>query len=172
MAITIVVTAGAANANSYVSIAEVDAHAETTAFFDTWDALATDDDKKPFLVQATRWMDTIRYRGRPASDTQALQHPRWDMYAPSGSMWPSDAIVNALKVATCHLAVWLATKTGDPFAAPETANVKRKKLIDVVGETEYFAPPNSEGDNFLAHTIMPMLAPWGLLGSSGVRLTR
>lgn len=175
MAITIVSTAGAANANSYVEVVDVDAYAEGTAWAAAW-AGKQDDDKKNLVVRAARALDSLPFLGTPATTVQALQFPRLDIYHPMGAAWPSDAIPEPIKTAQKHTAAWLATFAStkpDPFGPAKLANVKRKKLIDVVGETEYFAPPDSEGGVFLEDIIGAMLAPWGLLAPAGsVRLVR
>lgn len=175
MPITIVTTAGAVDANSYSEIAEIDAYAEGTGWASAW-AAKTDDEKKNLAVRAARALDSIPFAGYPTNEDQALQFPRRESYQPSGILWATDAIPAPVKRAHMHTAAWLssfAATAADPFGPAKLANVKRKKLIDVVGETEYFASPDSEGGVFLEDIIVPMLEPWGLTGAGGtVRLVR
>lgn len=71
----IVATAGAANANSYLTIAEGDAIADTMLGTLAWSG-ATDDDKARALITATNGLDTLGWIGTRATTTQALAWPR------------------------------------------------------------------------------------------------
>lgn len=76
MAVTIVATPAAANANSYCTLAEANTYHESHPYSSTWDA-ATDDEKNRALVTATRLLDEqYTWEGEAANDTQALQWPR------------------------------------------------------------------------------------------------
>lgn len=105
---TLITTPGAADANSYGTLAEAEAFFETRLFTDAWDALM-DTQKEGLLIWATRiaesrvvedWQDpnlpsddttrvltdlisddncTIVWRGSPATETQALSWPRTGM---------------------------------------------------------------------------------------------
>jgi hypothetical protein len=84
MAITIVATPGAANANSYLTLAEAQAiidgfvqDADVTAW-----ASATTDQKNRALFSATQRLDRERFLGARATDTQALQWPRTGVRKP------------------------------------------------------------------------------------------
>jgi hypothetical protein len=84
MAITIVATPGAADANSYLTLAEAEAiidglvqDADVTAW-----ASATTDQKNRALFTATQRLDRERYLGARATDTQALQWPRTGVRKP------------------------------------------------------------------------------------------
>lgn len=166
MAVTIDTTVGGASANSYVDRTFVDTHAEGTPWASDWAGLATDAAKDAILVRAARALDGMSFEGYPANDTQARQFPREDAYMPSGAAWVTTAIPAPVQEAQAHLAAWMSSKTGDPFAPSTDRNVKRTKLDDV-NEKEYFGPNDPEGDGFLADVIAPMLRPWGLLGASG-----
>jgi hypothetical protein len=78
MALTLVATAGAANANSYATRAEGDEYHERvlSARVSDWDG-ADDLTKDEALVMATRVLDDMWYwYGRPDTSTQALAWPR------------------------------------------------------------------------------------------------
>lgn len=76
MALVIVTTAGAANANAYASLVDAEAYVLTLPVATDW-ATATDPIKNAALVQATRMLDTLLWNGwRTAPTTQALQWPR------------------------------------------------------------------------------------------------
>ena len=84
MAITIKADAGAADANSYLTLTEAQSlidgmveNADVTA----WDA-ATADAKNRALAAATQRLDRERFLGARATDTQALQWPRTGVRRP------------------------------------------------------------------------------------------
>ena len=84
MAIAIVATPGAADANSYLTLAAAQAiidgfvqDADVTAW-----ASATTDQKNRALFSATQRLDRERFLGARATDTQALQWPRTGVRKP------------------------------------------------------------------------------------------
>jgi len=84
MAVTIDATAGGANANSYLTLADAQAivdgmveDADVTAW-----ASATTDQKNRALYTATQRLDRERFIGARATDTQALQWPRTGVRKP------------------------------------------------------------------------------------------
>lgn len=174
MPITLDPTPGGASANTYSTIVEADAHLESTVWFSDWDALS-DEEKAPYLVRAAREIDAMGHTGYPTSDSQALQYPRYGQEHPSGSFWDSTAIPGPVKRAHAHVAGWLSSKEEgvEPFLHSTDRNVRRRKLVDVIGEVEYFAPLPPEGHTFLEQVIAPMLSQWGLLDApNSVRLVR
>ena len=84
MAITIVATAGAANANSYLTLAAANDLVDGLVEDDdvvAW-ATATDDQKNRALYTATQRIDRERFLGARATDTQSLQWPRTGVRRP------------------------------------------------------------------------------------------
>ena len=84
MAVVIVATPGAADANSYLTLAEAQAiidgmvqDADVTAW-----ATATTDNKNRALYTATQRLDRERFLGARATDTQSLQWPRTGVRKP------------------------------------------------------------------------------------------
>lgn len=77
MAITLVATAGASNANTYCTLAEAETYHESrTDDNGTW-AGAADADKNIALAMATRLLDHLyTWYQWPSNTTQALQWPR------------------------------------------------------------------------------------------------
>ena len=84
MAITIVATAGAANANSYLTLSDtqdlIDGLMEDDDVV-AW-GTATTDQKNRALYSATQRIDRERFLGARATDTQALQWPRTGVRKP------------------------------------------------------------------------------------------
>ena len=86
MAITIVATAGAANANSYITLSDAnDIVAGLVPDDDVvaWEAGSTSDDyRNRALYTACQRIDRERFLGARATDTQALQWPRTGVRKP------------------------------------------------------------------------------------------
>jgi hypothetical protein len=98
----IVATAGASNANSYLSEAGANAIAETMLGTLAW-GTATSDNKARALITATNGLETLKYIGSRATTTQALSWPRTD--AACGDKAPADdAIPREIELATFDLA--------------------------------------------------------------------
>ncbi len=126
MALTLVATAGAADANSYLTEEEADSIFEARLHTSLWDD-ADDEDKPKALAMATKVLDRMLmpgeeyvqngdspyYRVRPtwtgmvATTTQALAWPRAGMYDANGNAIAEDVIPGDLKEATAELALQL-----------------------------------------------------------------
>lgn len=128
-----------ANANSFVSIADVVAHADlvgNTAF-----ALATSAAQEQAIYRAMRWIKSLesRMKGCRVNEAQALSWPRYDVYA-YGRIINSNIIPIELKEAVMEAAL-LEQATPDALQPSLEGNIKRlRKKLDGVGEkeTEYF----------------------------------
>lgn len=102
MPASIVATAGASNANSYLTIAAADTLAESVIGTLAW-ATATTDNKTRALITATRGLDTLAYIGSRTTTTQALAWPRTDASCGDKTI-ASDTIPHEIKQATFDLA--------------------------------------------------------------------
>lgn len=73
----VITTIGAANTNSYASLEEHNSYLEARDGFDLtkWNAL-TDAQKSLRIVFGAKIIDSLRYRGTPATLAQAMQFPR------------------------------------------------------------------------------------------------
>jgi hypothetical protein len=122
VALVINATPGAADANSYLTLAEATAYFESRAPLPAWDNAPS---QEALLVMATRVMDMAlsgskilvdddhyrimpKWAGAPATETQALAWPRIGMLNRNGFAIPSDSIPNDLKAAVAELAGQLA----------------------------------------------------------------
>lgn len=109
MAITIIATPKAANANSYATEAEADAYWEAHAGNTDWTNAGVEA-KKAALVQATTMIDQLQFVGRRADVDQALAWPRWSVVDPDG-YWVADTAIPAfVRKACCELAGRLLTE--------------------------------------------------------------
>jgi hypothetical protein len=106
---TLVATAGASNANSYISIATADSIANGMVGTLAW-TTATTDDKTRALITATNGLETLAWIGTRTFDTQALSWPRSGVNC--GDKAPADdTIPREIELATFDLANALL---GDP----------------------------------------------------------
>lgn len=105
MALTVVTTPGASNANSYASVVEGDAYHDGHAHAADWTG-ATTAQKGAALVMATRLLDVMWcWENWPSATTQALQWPRQGMLDVLGlSIIASTVIPQRLKDATAEYA--------------------------------------------------------------------
>lgn len=178
MAITIIATPGASDANSYLTVAEGDTFAEERLGTLTWSS-SSDEDKKKALVQATRYMDTLEYIGEKATTTQALLWPRDD--AKCGDKDYADTVIpTEVQEATFDLAEGLLNNpglisgqgvtastatTGELVAGVPNADLKRLKL-DVM-ELEWKNAVNSSRFAATPLSVMPhLLSTLGCLTTS------
>lgn len=130
MAVVIVATPGAANANSFETLAEALAYFETRFGVPGWDVeWELVDNQSAMLVMATRTIVSLfsprralvrdkdmgpyyrtfpTWTGSPASATQALPWPRIGMFDRNGNAIASNVIPQALKDAESEMANQLA----------------------------------------------------------------
>lgn len=87
MAPTITATPGASDANSYLTLLEADAIADTMLGPLSW-STATSDNKTRALITATNGLETLEWIGTRTSTTQSLSWPRTN--ASCGDKAPSD----------------------------------------------------------------------------------
>ena len=102
---TLVATAGAANANSYITLADADQnHEDRPAVGTTW-ADATSDEKNAALLFATKMLDSlVVWTGWVASETQSLLWPRTGMVYRNGYSVDTDVVPTELQEATAEFA--------------------------------------------------------------------
>lgn len=135
MPIPINATPGAADANSYATEAEAAAYANTRLNLSGWVSVAAPltDNERRALIEATRELDVLEYRGARATDTQALEWPRTDV--PSNLATP-DSIPGRLRTATIELAIQFLKAGPQDLAGPNPDQGVIRKKLDVI-ETEW-----------------------------------
>lgn len=163
MAVTVVATAGAANANSYLSVAAADDLANLYLGALNW-ATASSDNKGRALIMATRYLDELSFIGTKASTTQALLWPRSEAACGDWSFTSSE-IPQPIKQATFDLAEFLlgsgnsdallgsGASSGELIPGIPNANLKRAR-VDVI-DVEFNATLQADAKNAL--NLMPHL---------------
>lgn len=116
----LVTTPGAEDANSYATLAEATAYAEslTGPTAAAWLAASEDVQRQALLTAAIR-LDQEGYAGRKATGTQALKWPRYGARDEDGRMYPSDVVPEIVKRAQVDLALSYANGETDPGAPGE-----------------------------------------------------
>ena len=136
MAATINATPGAADANSYITLAAALVFADSIIDSVEW-YTATTDVKTRALITATRTLDLLKYVGTRSTTTQALAWPRKD-YATSEKTYTDTEIPNEIKQAQFEIALSLVQNSvsaggGSTSIIPgiNNADLQRVKL-DVI----------------------------------------
>ena len=104
---TLVETAGAANANTYASLAEAEIYISARLHVSSWQD-ETSDNKNKALLWATSLLDDLcHWSGLKAGTTQALRWPRTSIWDIDGQAVTSVAIPQFLKDGTAEFAFHL-----------------------------------------------------------------
>lgn len=150
MTLTIVATAGSASANSFVTEAEVIAYVATRLNASSWTTVSgatCTETEKAALIESTRELSALTWKGSRVDSTQVLSWPRqwaenpdspngaWDYYA-------TTAIPQRVKDATCELAFqFLKAGTTDLAAADANAGVIEKTVSVLTTRWQPFQRP-------------------------------
>ena len=184
MTVSITATAGASDANSYLSVAAANDIADEMLGVLRW-AAATTDDKGRALIMATRYLDELEWIGSRATTTQALAWPRLDAACGEWS-FGSGVIPAPVKQACFDLAeALLATPTllggtgpGNAELIPGIPNASLKSArVDVIAVDfkDGGVPQSRNALNVLPHLRQTLgcLCRSRAIGSAGsVRILR
>lgn len=160
MTVTVVATAGASNANSYITVATGDDLANVYLGALGWSSASTDN-KGRALIMATRYLDELEWIGNRATTVQALAWPRTDATCGEWS-FGSGVIPQPIKQATFDLAEALLSSptllggsgAGNAELIPGIPNASlRSASVDVISvQFKDGAVPNSQNAlNVLPH---------------------
>lgn len=137
MALTVITTPGATDANSYCSKTEADTYFQAHLYKTDWEN-ASSSNKNIALVMATRILDEqVDWAGYIADDEQALRWPRDSVFTIDGVELDDDTIPDFLKNATAEMAMYLlaSNRTADD----ETlgfSRIKAEGLEMVIDKTD------------------------------------
>lgn len=181
MAVTIVATVGSASANSFVTLAEADTYIEGRLNASTWTS-ATTDNKNRSLVEATRDLSALSYKGDRVNATQALSWPRENAPDPDhpgidsvgGSTlgdFASNIIPQRVKDATCELAFqFIKAGTTDVAALDPTQGII-SKTVDVLSTT--YAEPHERARGLARYPrVMAYIKPLLSVAANGLQVFR
>jgi hypothetical protein len=162
MTVTVVATAGASNANSYLTVAAADDLANLYLGTLNWAAASTDN-KGRALIMASRYLDELSYVGTKASSSQSLLWPRTE--AECGDwIFTSSEIPQPIKQATFDLAEYLlgdgdalsGKGAGNTELIPGIPNANLKRAsVDVIS-VEFNSSTQADSKNAL--NVLPHLS--------------
>lgn len=156
MALTLVATSGAVDANTYCTLAEANSYFEKRLHKDSWED-AADSDKNIALAWATSILDSeINWYGWSMSETQALRWPRSGLSSPDGWSVSSTAIPQFLKNATAEFAMSLIDS--DRMADSDTAGFKQIAVSSI----------QITVDKFHKNPVIPQ-SVWQMIRSYGTK---
>ena len=167
MALTIVATAGAVDANSYCTLAEAETYFEGRLHKTDWEDASTGD-KNSALAWATSILDeTMNWYGFSMSETQALRWPRTGLASVDGWTVSSTTIPKFLKNATAEFAMHLIAE--DRMADSDTMGFKQIAVSSIQITTDKF-----DRKPTIPQAVWNIVRPYGskYSGSSSINLTR
>lgn len=127
MTLTVEDGTGKIDANSYASIAEIDAYFSEHLYATSWDA-ATTPQKEAAAIMATRWLTVaIKWDGyRISSTLQALSWPRNDAWTLDYKYIASDVVPTEVKNAQAELSQGFLES--NVVADPDDYGIKKIKV--------------------------------------------
>lgn len=159
MALVVEDGTGLSNADSYVSVATVDAY-HLAMGNTTW--TGADSVKEPAIRRATQYLDAnYRFKSERLLPTQALEFPRVDSNGWLLPDWPIKALVDAC----CELA--LKALSGALTSDSTAESIKREKVGPI--ETEFF---RNDGAQVRYTLVDKLLKDLTISSGSSVRLER
>jgi hypothetical protein len=183
MPVTVTTTAGASDANSYISTATGDDLANVYLGTLKW-STATTDNKGRAVIMATRYLDELEWIGARSTTTQALAWPRTDAACGEWS-FASNVIPQPIKQATFDLAEALlstpallgGTGAGNAELIPGIPNANlRSASVDVISVTfkDGGVPASQNALNVLPHLrhVLGCLCISKPAGTGAVRVLR
>lgn len=117
MSVTLVATAGATDANSYLSDTDADALINNRLQVANW-AAADADDQARALIMATNRIDQLTFQGWKSNTGQALKWPRIWTFDEDGYELDTASIPVVIQNATIEVALWLLNQnaaSADPL---------------------------------------------------------
>lgn len=155
-------TPGAADANSYLSVAEANDY--FTLRFQSSDVKWSDvaDQAEALLATATGIIETFTFGATRTTKEQALAWPRSGLVDADGYTIPDDIIPSKLKYATCEVALWYYTE--DDRAATDT-DIDQLEASKI-GPLDYKFKANAANFPARAMALLRSIGP-GVLVSSG-----
>lgn len=157
---TVVATAGATNANSYVLVADAATYFDERLNAGAWST--SDDNKARALIQATRRIDQERFTGEKVASGQALKWPRYWALDDDGEEYSTTEVPQIVQDATCELALYFLNQgTTDPMMNTGLEGFKRAKVGPMDVETRDAFETGQLPDNVVS-ILRPVLLTSGL----------
>lgn len=158
---TLIATIGAADANSYSTIAELATVADQLFPQPTAWIMAEEDDQVRIAIGATKLLDQLAFVGWPATETQSLAWPRRGVSRGDGfGDYTTTELPVALKQAHARLCFFLAAEAcrPDPFAPNAQQGLTRIDFGSEISMSfDASATAQSTGAQYMREVIRPIL---------------
>ena len=164
MAVTLDATLSGSTSNSYLTLATAEQIAANMPGGPDWIA-ATQDEKNLSLIQATRWLETLDYKGERCKASQRLKWPRNGAVC-DGVTSDCSGIPYPIQEAEVALAIQYNSKpnlfpgNGSGGTAPTGTYVKRQKLDVLEIEYDEFNNPESSSCDTCGDPAIIQAFPW------------
>lgn len=158
---TLIVETGAvvANANSYASVATVDAY-HSARGNTAWSG--TDAVKEAAILRAMDFVEGLPWKGQKTAYTNPLQWPRLNVVDRSGFAVPADSVPQGVVYALCAAALVELVTPGALAPALARGGMVKSEKVDVIETTYMDGAPSST-------TYPAIMAPLkGLVGAGNV----
>lgn len=160
MAITLIATAGASDANTYTSLADAELYFETRLHSETWDD-AVSEDKKAALLSATTFIDiAYDWAGYKATSEQSLRWPRTGVYDVDGFSVASTEIPSFLSDAISEMS--FAILSDDRLLENATSGFSQLKVGSI-----YMQMLSSTRAGIIPTTVDFLLSGYATRGATG-----
>lgn len=162
MPVVLIATPGAADANTYCTLAEANTYHESHVSGATWSG-ATEANRNIALAQATRMLDAmIEWKGWVVTETQALLWPQNGQYSRNGYTIATTVIPQELKHATAELARQLLA--GDRAADNK---VEAQGVTRMVAGPIEFEFKGAQVPKVVPDAVFYMVSQWGTVRHRG-----
>jgi len=164
MAITLDATLSGSSSNSYLTLTTAEQIAAILPGGSDWIKESTDT-KNLSLIQATRWLETLNYKGDRCKSTQRLKWPRKDAKC-DGVTSDCNGIPYPIQEAEVALAIKYNKDPnkfpggGSGSSAPTGTYVKRQKLDVLEIEYDEFNNPESSSCDTCGSPAIIQSFPW------------
>lgn len=174
---TIIVTAGASNSNSYITLSEANSYFSTGFFNTNWTGLASDTIRENWIVEAARAIDRFNFQGsRWKGNAQALAFPRtnFDDFRYNNDLFrefpeddletPQGEIPVKVKEAQYLMIQYLYTNQDNTTGTIESREIKKVSALKGLANVEYEQDRQSRDirryTSVSLDAIKNLLSPW------------
>lgn len=159
----VISTVGAADSNSYISIADADQYNENLFYGSDWSNTLTPSQKATALIQSTKLLDEwVTWDGDKVDDIQRLQWPRYDVYGRDRFVIDSDVIPIEIQEATAEMARLLLNK--DLTKSPDTQGFSEMKVSSLQLKID---KQDRDSVGVIPESVVVMVEPYGTVRNRG-----
>lgn len=140
MALVVETGAGLANSNSFASVAQGDAYADSRLYKTAWQEAVLPDKEKALITATAAISRDFVFDGVPTSESQALVFPRDGLYTTDGILIADNAMPLILIDATCELANAFLEKNREAEATSRGIKEEEKSVASGMFKRTVYDP--------------------------------